>query len=742
LSVSYRSRKKSLRVASVSGLYGGAGSLALLRVILKGMFNRLSILLISFFILIGQAPAQSHPGIQQVEFVSSYSEVYPGQKFTAGVRFILEPEWHVYWVNPGDSGLPPTFEWSDSLDFVVGEIAWPLPERIPVAHLVNFGYEGEVYFPFEITLDSELAIGDTVHAMLLVDWLVCKEDCLPGSQEFEISFETVAAESVVSTQFKDPLINAVADSPHSLELLEIESWTEDGQLVLSLEELPGVDRELEYFFPEQQGIIRYAATQQEITENDLRYLRIPLATNAPEPPFAMRGLLSHFSLDKKERKALMVVSTVNDSREDQPIGFVGNLWQVLLFGFLGGLILNLMPCVFPVISIKVFSFISHARSNPAATKIHGLLFGAGVISSFWVLALALVLLRASGQTLGWGFQLQSPWFIWGMCFLFVALALNLLGVFEVGGKLQQIGGKVKTSSGYSGSFLTGVLATIVASPCTAPFMATALSVALFMPIHLSLLVFTALGAGMAAPYVLLSFFPELVSRLPKGGQWLITLKQLMAFPLLATVVWLFSVYVRQVNAGALISLVAALLLFSLALFIYGASRSWRSGRSIGLLFAVTLGLVAFYWGAPGENIDQKQEQGSVELVDGREGSYDEYGLFWLKFSPEVVTELQEDGEPVFIDFTAQWCITCLANKRLVFSSREVREFIGDKNIRLVKADWTSLDDEITEALAGYGRSGVPFNVLYPGGQNVEEPVEFPSLLTPGLVLRVFREHLE
>jgi len=708
-----------------------------------GMFNRLSILLLSFFILIGQAPAQSHPGIQQVEFVSSYSEVSPGQKFIAGVRFVLEPHWHVYWVNPGDSGLPPTFEWSDSLDFTVGEIAWPLPERIPVAHMVNFGYEGEVYFPFEITLDSNLAIGDTVHAMLLVDWLVCKEDCLPGSQEFEIDFKVVATESIVSTKYKDPLDSAVSNSPHSLELLEIESWTEDGQLVLSLDELPGADRELEYFFPEQQGIIRYAATQEEITENGSRYLKIPLATNAPEPPFAIRGLLSHYTLDKEDRKALMLVSTVNDNREDQPVsvGFVGNLWQVLLFGFLGGLILNLMPCVFPVISIKVFSFISHARNDPAATKIHGLLFGAGVIASFWVLALALVALRASGQTLGWGFQLQSPWFIWAMCFLFVALALNLLGVFEVGGKLQQIGGKVKTSSGYSGSFLTGVLATIVASPCTAPFMATALSVALFMPVHLSLLVFTALGAGMAAPYVLLSFFPALVSRLPKGGQWLVTLKQLMAFPLLATVVWLFSVYVRQVNSGALISLVAALLLFSLALFIYGASRSWRRGRSVGLLLAVVFALVAFYWGAPGKVTEQQREKSSVELVDGREGSYDEHGLFWLNFSPQVLSELKEDEEPVFVDFTAQWCITCLANKRLVFSSREVREYIRDKNIRLVKADWTSLDDEITEALADYGRSGVPFNVLYPGGQEVE-PVEFPSLLTPGLVLRVLREHLD
>jgi len=709
------------------------------------MFSRLLILLLSFFILVGHAPAQSHPGIEQVQFISSYDKASPGQKLLVGVRFILEPQWHVYWINPGDSGLPPTFSFDSQDYFSVGEVAWPLPERIPVAHLLNFGYEGEVVFPFMLTFNQDLQPGDLLNTRLLVNWLVCQEDCIPGSEEFEVNFDVVTSGENELNQWNEQLTDAYNNSPHTRpEEIAVSANKSSETLNLNITNVLPADSEFEYFFPKQQGLVDYAQEQTLARRADQIILELPLAVNAPSEIDNFSGIL-RYRTDSGETDGVFVVADIQGPPAlDLPeVGGDANefsLWKMLLFGFLGGLILNLMPCVFPIISIKVFSFISHAKSDPKKTKLHGILFGIGVVASFWFLALLLILLRASGETLGWGFQLQSPLFIWAMCFLFTALALNLMGVFELGAKLQQIGGRVPTGSGYLSSFFTGVLATVVASPCTAPFMANALSFALLLPPTQSLLIFTALGVGMAGPYVILSFFPGLVSLLPKGGEWMVTLKKAMAFPLLATVIWLLSVYLRQVNAYSVLELLAALLLFSLALFIYGRTFFWKKFRVIGVVVSLLLLVISLAWSLPDSSNAKEQGQQEQTISDQINGEVDQYGLFWQTFSRESLEILKQGNDPIFIDFTAQWCITCLANKRLVFSSERVQEYIKENNVRLVRADWTNMDDEITETLAEFDRSGVPFNLLYPKGGKVE-PVEFPSLLTAGTVLRIFRENI-
>jgi thiol:disulfide interchange protein len=400
----------------------------------------------------------------------------------------------------------------------------------------------------------------------------------------------------------------------------------------------------------------------------------------------------------------------------------------LLLAFAGGIILNLMPCVFPVVSLKILAFVQSAGDDPRRVRAHGLTFASGVLVAFWALAALLLALRAAGEEIGWGFQLQSPGFVAAMAFLLFALGLSLAGVVEIGTSLTRVGGG--TSSGHRSSFMNGALATVVATPCTAPFMGAALGFAMTQSAGTSMLIFTALGAGMAAPYVALSAWPALLRFLPRPGVWMVRFRHLMAFPLFATVAWLVWVFGHQTGIDGVLRLLLGLTLLALGLWIWGqwvtlsaAERTKWIARTAAAGFIVT-GLVLAGTSAPTAN---------AGLTSGPDE-----GIAWEIYSEERVAEERAAGRPVFIDFTAAWCLTCKVNERIAFSSNEVQQLVNTRNIAMLKADWTKRDPAITRALAGFGRSGVPLYVLYEADP-AAQPRLLPEILSPGILVNAFSE---
>ena len=402
------------------------------------------------------------------------------------------------------------------------------------------------------------------------------------------------------------------------------------------------------------------------------------------------------------------------------------LFLALGFAFVGGMILNLMPCVFPVVGIKVLTFVENSRSSPASLRAHGLLFALGVLVCFWAIAGVLIALRAGGASLGWGYQLQSPLVVSALALLFFFLALNMSGVFEIGARAQQLAGSVRAESGYLDAFLSGVIATVVATPCTAPFMGAALGFAVTQPAIISMTVFTALALGMAAPYLVLSFSPKLVGRLPKPGQWMVTLKQALAFPLYLTVVWLVWVLGRQVGVDAIARFLVGMTLIGAGLWVYGnwSAATAARARTVAYVLAAVFVLGGSVVAWPEASRDQDRNLATTEGV-------------WEPWSADAVSLARQDGRPVFVDFTAAWCVTCQVNKRLVLNRDSVQTRFRDRNIVLMVADWTNRDPEISLALDSLGRSGVPVYVMYPAGGG--QPILLPELLTETLVLDAIDE---
>jgi len=685
----------------------------------------------------------------EVELVSEKSAISAGESFWVALRFKLEDEWHIYWKNPGDSGLPPSVQWKTPGKVSIDDISWPLPERIPFAHLVNYGYEEQVFLPALVHVSEDFS-GSSIRIQAEADWLVCKEDCIPG--EAVLALELAAYDSddqgELATSWAPKIEATVSNLPVALPELEVTAREDDGFIYLEFQSAANLDHQVEgaIFFPDTPRQIENSADQVFDSNREPYLIRLQRARNASEPLRRLTGVLhSENGWGTGDNAALIDLVLIEDDTDEFllaslpgngegafPGNFTGSFWLVVLFAFLGGLILNAMPCVFPVISIKILSFVRQAGEDPSKVRTHGLLFSSGVIISFLILGFLLFALRAGGAELGWGFQLQSPLFIAAMAFLFTFLGLVFLGAIDIGYKLQNVAGNMSKGAGLSGSFFSGVLATAIASPCTAPFMGYALAIAVAVPISLGLLIFFCLGLGMASPYLLLSFAPALLKYLPKPGAWMETFKQIMAFPLLGTVIWLLSVYGQQLGFDAAIGLLTLLFLFCFCLFLYGRfkSKNWKIAFSVlSLLILTSFGATSVAW----------KSVTSIELADGI--YIDEHNIHWEPYSPERYEELMRSDMPVYIDFTAAWCITCIVNKKVVFSSSSVREKLKKHNVVMIRADWTSRNPEITEALAKFNRNGVPLNVIY-GNDKSTPPVILPTLLTPGVVLGKLSEIFE
>ncbi len=666
-------------------------------------------------------PAQPGPVQRphiEVELVSEVEHVQPGEPFRVGLRMLPDAHWHTYWKNPGDSGLTTEMEWTLPEGASASTIQWPYPERVPMGHLVNYGYGGEHLLPVTITPPDDLAAGGTLEIAVAAEWLVCEEICIPGDAELSMSLPVRAGAAPKNDAVAG--LFAWADERRP-ELVDWPARFDAGgeQLAIQVESdsLPA-DAEWTVFVG-AENIVDHAQPAETAQLEGVLQAGQPLSPYLGELPDSIPVVF----VDGRTGRAFEVTATPGSLQStgaaaasagpaEPPIG-----WGLaLLLALAGGVLLNLMPCVFPVLSIKAMSFVAGAGHDQRA---HGLAYTAGVVLSFAVLAGILLALRAGGEAIGWGFQLQSPWVVGVLAYLLFALGLSLSGLFAFGNRLMGAGQQLTEREGVSGSFFTGVLACIVASPCTAPFMGAALGAAVLMPWPMAMSIFLALGFGLALPMLLLSFSPALARRLPKPGPWMETFKQLMAFPLYLAVVWLLWVLGRQVGADGLAAVLGGMVVLAFVLWLGGRKSRGATLNSIRHV-ALALGAVAAV-AALGAGVRMQAAPGEVE------------NAWWEDYSAERLAELRADPErAVLVNMTADWCITCKVNEGVALSTDAVREALTAHDVVYMKGDWTRRDEAITAYLSEFGRNGVPLYVLYPhdGG----EPTVLPQVLSPGLVV--------
>lgn len=677
------------------------------------------IAVLAFFLLPSRLRAADEPAHVHVTLIPEAKTIVAGTPFWVAVRLKMDDKWHTYWKNPGDSGEPTKILWSLPAGFTAGDIQWPYPERIEAPPLVSFGYLGDAPLLVRITPPANLKAGTHVPLKAKVEWLECQDICIPGEA-------TVEASVTAGPQAENDPGQAkfFADARARLPL-EPGEWMFNasagtGFVRLSAMQPAWLKESISsaQFFPDDNGLFKYDATPWRRTRDgySLDLVKSDLSTG---PITALNGVL--VSRDgwrgKGSEHAIRVRATVSGTANSPMTKPAKGLLTALIFSFIGGLILNLMPCVLPVLSIKVLSLVGQAGAPTSVRLRNAGAYVLGVLIAFWSLAGALLALRAGGEQLGWGFQLQSPPVIAALASLFFLISLNLFGVFEIGVSLTRFGGA--SGEGPGASFSSGLLATVVATPCTAPFMGSALGFALTQPAWAAIAIFTSLGAGMAAPFVVLAASPALLKFLPKPGAWMETMKQALGFLLAATVVWLAWVLGRQTGAEAIVILLGALLLQSVGAWIFGkwANLTRTAGvRAVALAFALLFiggGVAAAVFltkAVPPSNA-------AAEKTD------------WQPYSEARVAELRAAGKPVFVDFGAAWCLTCQVNERVALNAAPVVAKMKEKGIVPLKADWTSRDPAITAALGKLGRSGVPTYVLYPSDPNAP-PQVLSEILTP------------
>lgn len=677
----------------------------------------------------------------EAELVAAETALVPGRSTAVALRLKLAPGWHTYWLNPGDSGLPTTLAWKLPAGVSAGPIQWPAPRALPAGPLVNFGYEGEVLHVVDISTASDVATAAALTLNARADWLVCKETCIPEGADLALTFP-VGASAAPDPRWAAPIAAARAALPRPLEGWDLRADAQGPRIRLTLApkaDDPSTARTLR-FFPFEPDRIEPSLPQQTQMEGPARVLTLPVSSAfkgayprvagvlaAAEGITSGAGLVMAATIDVPLSGAIVAgpkpsgPAVTLDLEPPAPASTL-SLAAAVLLALGGGLLLNLMPCVFPVLSLKVLGFAAH-HDRKATMHAEALAFAAGVLLTFLVLGFVLFGLRAAGEHLGWGFQLQSPAVVTALALLFFALALNLSGVFEFG-QLAPSGVAGWTArSPPLDAFGSGVLAVVIASPCTAPFMGAALGYALAGNAATLLAVFTALGVGMALPYVLLAWFPSWRRHVPRSGPWLAHVKQLLAFPLYGTVIWLVWVLGAQRDNDSVVRLLFALLALGFVLW------TWRIVRGGGARRWLVAGLAAL---AAGTIVAAPLFVPERDVSGRATGKADpQAGDGWDVYTPAKLSELQAAGRTVFVDFTAAWCVTCQVNKRLVLDRADTRAAFERANVALLRADWTRRDGAITEALARLGRNGVPVYVVYRPGR---PPQLLPEILDRQVVL--------
>ena len=664
-----------------------------------------------------------------------------GKPLWLGLQLQHAPHWHSYWKNAGDSGLPTELRWTLPAGVTAGEIAWPTPRKFPLGELANYGYDGTVLLPVPLQVSPGFQ-GDALVVNLQASWLVCRQECIPEQGSFQVRIAAQGSTAQHAGLFQQAWDAAPRTQAAAASRLRPDAKT----LRVSLDGLPAGWRgkSLE-IFPESAGLIAPGAAWTQGWNGTQWSASLPLSPDRVEGPSLVALVLALAGAGEQQAGVRMEVPVEGEwpaaaqrseippalqqalAQAPQGTGTSGasssgtagdiGLWAALLGALAGGLILNLMPCVFPVLAIKVMAFARHADDRRAHRRA-GLAYTAGVLLSFLALGGLLLALRAAGEQLGWGFQLQNPAVVAGLALLFTVIGLNLAGLFDFGRVLPPSLAGLQLRHPLADAFLTGVLAVAVASPCTAPFMGASLGLAIGLPTAQALAVVVAIGIGMALPYLAASFFPWVAHALPRPGAWMETLRQFMAFPMLATVVWLLWVLGQQTGIDGAATLLLALLLL--------AWLSWavnRRGKVRTLLAPLLLaGLLGWLWQAGGRiwtPVNEPAQVTSTSALPTADRS-------WHAWTPERMAQLQAAGTPVFVDYTAAWCVTCQYNKGSVLSDPGLLDRFAADGVVLLRADWTRRDPAVTQALAAVGRNGVPTYALYLPGKEPRLLSELPS----------------
>ena len=696
---------------------------------------------------------------------SEETSIQPAQPFFVAIQLKLDDKWHAYWKNPGDSGMPPVVTWTLPEGFEAGPLIWPTPKRWHLDSTVGFGYQEDLTLLVQITPPA--TYGEAQAALSAdIRWVVCSDTtCLPGEGQVALNLPVIADTPKKDTANQEIFSNTRALTPKKHHTASAKR--KNGLVEIVFEDPSEEKREIKHaeFFPDHKKTIDpHVPSHVQQPSGDSKAYAIILKELSFQA--SLKGILVMHTENGQEAYDIDIpihgqsdsiismnsaigvntgegVDEGSHSRDDSvqnqgSFEFEGGVLLAIALAFLGGMTLNLMPCVLPVISFKILGFIKLAGQSRKLIFQHGIAFSVGVLLSFWVLAAALLVLQAYGRSVGWGFQLQEPLFVAVLAALLFIFGLSLFGLFEFGTSLMSAAGdaqqKANQRNQLLSSFFSGILATAVATPCTGPFLGSAVGYAVTLPPIQAMLIFTSLGLGMSFPYLALAAFPALMRFLPKPGPWMVTFKELMGFLMMASVVWLVWVFSAQTGSFSVSLLLGGFLLFAFASWIFGRWATplcKKTTRTIGtmasILFFAMGGYVLFMSTSPwAEAMDSNVVK--TTLTDGTQEVADN----WEAFSPERVAELREKGIPVFIDFTAKWCLICQTN-HVVLSGEDVTDKFKERGVVKMKADWTKKDEIIAAELRKFGRNSVPLYVYYDG--NPESTAQIlPQVLTPDTVL--------
>ena len=655
---------------------------------------------LTFFFVIFLGCLQSSEidiGHAKLSLIKDHSSFIPGTSINMGLKIEMDEGWHTYWKNPGDSGGPIEITWDLPDGFSASDIQWPTPERIPYPPLMTYGYEDFVIFPFVLSIPENY---EDDSFTLNVDLLVCADVCIPESG--------IIIDNLENTQSDDDIYLWLQKIPK--EVIDSYAYLENQSLFLDVT-FDQIIKDI-YFFPDKGSFLNFPDKNE--FNNDLNKITIRTFLNDPLQQ-NIQGVL------KINNIGYLVDTTIETeiiSSSSLEITFL----IALIFAFIGGLILNLMPCVFPVISLKVLSFVSMGGDSHDKIRKHAYAFSAGVLFTFLTFAVSIILLKQAGYLIGWGYQLQSPAVVGFLSLLMVFLALVLITENSIGDSLTKLGNIQTNNDSYLSSLFTGVLAVVVASPCTAPFMGAALGYAFLQPANETIPVFISLSAGFSFPYVLLAIFPDLIAKLPKPGQWMKSLKEFFAFPMLATAIWLLWVFALQTSVNTTLILLIGWLLLGLNFwsFLNLQNKIIKIIIFIISIMGITLPSLSLS--------DNAVNEMSQSLIPDSNQPNQNYTSWY----PGIENDLQGENTAYFINFTAAWCITCQTNELTAFSKKTFKDYIVENNITYIKADWTNRNDQISEALLSYKRSGVPLYVYWKPG--LEEPQILPEILNDTILL--------
>ena len=666
-------------------------------------------MLLSWVFLNGQSLVSSEKFYASDSEITLISETYAirkGDEILIGIKFELEEGWHTYWENPGDAGEGATIDWVLPKGLKASEILWPGPERIPVDPLMTFGYNDEVVLLTRITSDEELTFPAKIQAN--VSWFTCKDICIPQEGNIDVVIQQGDfSSSIHSKEIRSYLNKVPTEFPQNYIVQKL-----DDKFFIQSDVDNGKHFQKVYFFPKVYGLTNFVK-EQIYEKNQNSFVLEIEASRVDLQMKSFEGVLETY--DGQKERFYEISYPLETSASDQNQSII----LLIIFAFLGGLILNIMPCVFPILSIKILRFVEHSENSSAQTYKFGIFYALGSILSFLLIATALISLKSSGENIGWGFQLQYPLVISVLFYLFIALGYMFMSDLVFGSRLGQLSSLAQVKNESLESFLTGVLAVVVASPCTAPFMGSAIGFALLQPSANSFLIFFSLGLGFALPYLILSLKPSLLSFLPKPGQWMETFKQFMAFPMWASALWLLWVLSGQVDSDTVLLVLIGGLAISLALWLL--EKNTTSLSSIKWLIRLLAALLIFI---------------SLLILPTEYSSDDQANDNELLFTEDLLQEYLDNKQLVFLNFTADWCITCKVNERVALKSTKVLALMNAKNIKYIEADWTRKDEVIAKKLEEYGRTGVPLYLLY---SSKGEPIILPEILTEDILLGFLNE---